>query len=277
MAKRILVALATLAISMLALAPSGAGSALVSKTVLTAPYKNATLSDFNSGVFINGCSTVGFPVSPHFYPSIGKAAVALNASSPACANRAGKLPSSVATGVNVFKGGIRFLAPATGNGTVVMNLTITWRESWNLTIPTCMDNGTRSTYQCALWAYTSIQGGGLLTYSNLRLIPRLTQNASWSPAPPVENHGWRDWCTGTANITCHPGPKAPIFGSVHGTSTLLWSFSGQFNSSRNYLASFSFGLYFGSQSDQTNGGTMVGGTALAVASVSVQLNSITIT
>src|SRR6202521_224274 len=96
---------ATILVTIVVLTPATGTSAVRPDTILTAPYAGTT---FNSRIFmdvVSGCSAVGFTTAPYFHALSGLSGMALNASSPACSNRVGKVHASATDFVNRISGG----------------------------------------------------------------------------------------------------------------------------------------------------------------------------
>ena len=246
-------------------------------TPSTAPTKLAppfTSSDFSSYVTgkSTGCSNSSFPVLPYFHSATGKGHFEINASSPACANRAGSLPASNANEQETYFVGLN-ITGLSGFHTFTMNLSISWKLSYNITIPTCTDLFTSYYFNCQTSASVALSGTPFLAHTKGGASvgkPYTTGSLSDS----IGTSWYRHCGTSTCRNITSTKPNSLI---VNGTGNVVWSVGSFLNSTKVYYAGFEFKVTVESENDHTNGGSMVGGAARSWASVAETLTSMTVT
>jgi hypothetical protein len=250
-------------------------------TSLSAPFNHTVAGYTNLSEASGGCSTLTFPIAPHFYAKTGNAGISLRGWSPPCPSRGSGLGTSRTILSNEFNSGIRIKAP-TGWDNITLNMTITWKVSWSVTKPTCSMSSGAHRFSCSVSADAGVSGFlGSLTHWSTNATARIPHAGgiynsfgSWTPSGVSS---WGYGCTNYSKLTCGTTASSVLNGTLTGNSTGVFGFDRYFlNSSNYYLVSFMLYSEVDTESDHTPGGSMVGGTAHALVAVQIHVNSVVI-
>lgn len=252
---------------------SSAAPAVAASTSWTAPYAAQAAALTPTHTVHHNCASIGRPIPLYVHRSTGRAGVGLSTSAPACANRFGNRHNEAQL-IDLFWVGVPVTAP-TGVDNVSLNVTLTWNVTWNVTIPSCAHHPV-SAFTCEVVAKSALSGYSTLNRSgSAGSIPRLHESL-WSLAPSG-GASYTFLCHSRSNSSCSSTSTTATFGRSVGSMTANFTARGLLNASLGYFAGLTFEISLDAQTYQTHGGTMLGGTALATAAVTVQINSVSVT